>query len=251
MLNVTSLPVYAGDKRILPGVSFELVSGELTALLGVNGIGKTLLMKIICGLLPAKGGSVTANGASINRDGRVIAYLPQNIESGVELSVMDYVLIGRAPYIGLLSSPNASDRDIASNCMERVGVLHLKERSVAVLSGGEMRRVAIAKLLAQTGEILLLDEPCAYLDALNAQRILELLRRLVTEDKKAALMTLHDPAAAFNFADKVLCMDESGIFAALSPTADSIDTINSCLNRIYSPDFRLIKYEGRFLPLWR
>ncbi len=254
MFEASELEIYAGERLLHTELNLRLRQSELTVLLGLNGVGKTLLLKTLCGILPRGAGSILIDGKAIIYNGKDIAYLPQIPFIPADFTALDYVLSGRAPYLHFIEAPKGRDEDIADACMVRTGVRQLSLRKLGTCSGGEIARVALSRLLAQDAKVMLLDEPCAHMDLPCAHTMMGLIRSVINENDKYALVTMHDPAMAFNFADRVLCMDETGIYAEL-PTRLDMDTtaggealayINKELQRIYSERFELIYYDGIF-----
>lgn len=250
MLEVNNLCVYAGKTNIIDSITFNAKYGELTAILALNGIGKTQLLKIISNINPIKEGTVLVDGIKPKYDGKTISYLPQKTELYSDLTCFDYVLMGRTPYISKFGYPSEKDKSIADESIKISGVEHLKERKIYNLSGGEFRRVCIAKLLAQDTRVMLLDEPCAYLDCRRQQKIMYLIRDIVKKDYRCAVVTLHDPSIAFKFCDKVIFIDSYGVVSQLSSKLADLDEINYCLSSIYGNKIKAVKVEDEIVILW-
>ena len=204
------LHVRAGNRLLVADLQLQLAPGELLAVLGCNGSGKTLTLHTLAGLRPPDAGRVELEGRPIRAMGRRalarrLGVLTQDSEEGLTTRVLDCVLIGRHPHLHLLQWESAADRQLAHECLERVGLAELAERTLATLSGGEQRRVAIAALLAQQPHVYLLDEPTNHLDPQHQLRALELFRQL-TRTGRSVVASLHDPSLAARFADRALLL---------------------------------------------
>jgi iron complex transport system ATP-binding protein len=190
----------AGARWILRGVSFALEKGELCAVLGPNGIGKSTLLRLLTGAgLPAEG--------EVTHQGR-IGYVPQAVHPALPLTALEMTLLGRAARLSLLGAPRRHDYIIAEAALRRVEAAHLASRPFNSLSGGERQLVLMARALAAEADILILDEPTAALDWHNQALILRLLAGLA-EEGVTIVMSTHSPQHAFEFAHRALL-----IFAA-------------------------------------
>lgn len=199
-------------------VSLELAAGERVAVIGPNGSGKTTLLGMLTGRLTPRRGSVEVCGmrpgpptmaAMAKRVGVVSAQPP----GGFSYSVEEVVLMGRAPHLSGFRLESEADLEVASAAMESMGVLTMAHRAVDSLSSGERQRVWLARALAQEPELLLLDEPGAFLDLRHAVEMHELLARRSEEAGTAVLCVLHDLNLAALFFDRILLMSEGKLVA--------------------------------------
>lgn len=218
MLSVRGVSCGYGARTVLSDVTFDLEAGQVLALLGPNGVGKTTLFKTLLGFMAPRAGRVSIEGRDTaqwtRRDfAKTVGYIPQLHTPSFSFSVHDVVLMGRTPHVSGLSSPGAHDEAIAVEAMERMGIEHLARRDYASLSGGERQMVLIARALAQRPRILVMDEPCASLDFGNQARLLEQLLALGA-DGIAVIMTTHDPNHALLLDGDVLCLANGGVVAA-------------------------------------
>ncbi len=216
-LEARALSCGYGTRAVLSGVDVSLASGQVLALLGPNGVGKTTLFKTMLGFLPALSGDVLIGGkpaSSLSRRefAREVGYIPQLHAPAFSYSVLDVVLMGRTPHLSGLSSPGANDVRAADEAIERMGIAHLACRDYASLSGGERQMVLIARALAQAPRVLVMDEPCASLDFGNQARLLEQVLE-VAAGGMAVIMTTHDPNHAFLLDGDVLCLGSGGVAA--------------------------------------
>lgn len=188
-----------GGARVVHGVSLRVEPGELVAIEGPSGAGKTSLMRAIAGLLAYEGSIVTA--------GRPALVFQHHALAG-RLSAATNVLVGTLGRVGFLRSTlglwPTPERALAARCLEQVGLGGFGERRAAHLSGGQRQRVAIARALAQRPSVLLADEPVASLDPANAEAILGLLQAVARQERLAMLVSLHQPELARRFADRIL-----------------------------------------------
>jgi iron complex transport system ATP-binding protein len=205
---------------VLQGVSLTLRSGTFTALMGANGAGKSTLLRTITGYLPPLQGRVLidqADAAAIppQQRARCIAVVPQDEPSVFDFSVRDVVLMGRYPHSRKSLQP--PDHEAASRALAQMDILPLAERMVSQLSGGERRRVLIARALAQETPALLLDEPTAHLDPGHQTELLSLLRSLA-DSGRTVVAALHDLASAANYAHRVVLLRAGNITAEGTPS---------------------------------
>jgi iron complex transport system ATP-binding protein len=178
-------------------------------LIGPNGSGKTTLLHTLAGLLPPQAGDVAWDGRSLLALGRrerarVVALAPQRAEEAAwPLTVREAVALGRAPHRGWFRPLTAADDAVVERSMERLGVTDLSQRLLPTLSGGELRRVLLARALAQSPRVLLLDEPASFLDLHYQAELLGIVRRLALEERVAVVLTVHDLALVAAVADRV------------------------------------------------
>lgn len=216
MLEVENLAFDYGGIPILQDISFRAEPGELLALLGPNGTGKTTLLRAIGMLLPPKGGRCVLDGEDLSglspgKRARRVAYLPQDTGSPFPIRVMDAVLLGRTPYARF--SPSREDRETAARLLERLDLLPLAMREVGSLSGGERQRVWLARALAQEPRLLLLDEPTSSLDLRNQLGTMGLIRDLCREEGLTAVAAIHDLNLAAEFCRRFLMLRQGSVFA--------------------------------------
>ncbi|WP_291788128.1 ABC transporter ATP-binding protein [Cecembia sp.] len=196
---------------IAENLEFELKKGELTCLLGPNGVGKSTLIKTIMGQLPPLKGQIYLDGKPIQQYGlreiskKIAVVLTDKIRMGT-LSVRQLVELGRIPHTGWLGSLSPTDQNKVENAIEATNIKYLADRSLSELSDGQLQKVMIARALAQDGEILLLDEPTAHLDLVNRLEIMRLLKEIANKENKAVLITTHDLEIAIETADEFWLM---------------------------------------------
>ncbi|NOY99072.1 MAG: heme ABC transporter ATP-binding protein [Chloroflexi bacterium] len=222
MLKLHNLSVSYGARRVLHEVSLDVQAGEVVALIGPNGAGKSTLMRAVSGVIPAEGGRIRTNGDDLPalspmQRARYLAVVPQSAALPPAFTVWETVLLGRTPYLNFLGQVSPADRETVRRALERVDALELAERRVGELSGGEQQRVLLARALAQSTPILLLDEPTAHLDLQYQASLLSLVRELAHTDNLAVLAALHDLNLAARYADRVVLLVEGRVIASGSP----------------------------------
>ncbi|GAA1987814.1 ABC transporter ATP-binding protein [Kitasatospora viridis] len=219
---------------IVHAVSCSLAPGGWLALIGPNGAGKSTLLRAVAGLLPHRG-TVHVHGTDVGRlptrdRARLIAYVPQTPVLPPDMTVRDYVLLGRTPHLGYLATPGERDRATAARTLADLDLAHYADRRLAALSGGERQRAALARALAQEPRLLLLDEPTSALDLGHQQHVLDLVDTLRRTQPLTVVTTLHDLTTAAQYADHLLLLHQ-GRTEAAGPPADVIT--QALIARVY------------------
>lgn len=213
---------YRGQSRnALSQASLELASGELVAVVGPNGCGKTSLLRALLGTVPIREGTVVLGEKPLHdwrRDeiARLVALVPQREETAFSWRVQEMVEFGRYVWRGPLSAMNADDQRAVEAAIARCDLQSLRDRRVETLSGGEWQRVRVARALAQEARVLFLDEPTASLDLGHEMELLELVRGLVSGGL-AALVVTHQLNLAARFAHRMLLLSEGQVVASGTP----------------------------------
>ncbi len=240
-LSVRGLRVAFHGHEVLGPVDLDVGAGSWLCLIGPNGAGKTSLLHAVCGLLP-HGGTVSIDGEDLDRmrslqRARRVALVPQKPTIPVELSVAEYVLLGRTPHIPPLGVEGAHDHAVVGDVLERLSLAPFVSRPLGRLSGGELQRVLLARALAQQAPVLLLDEPTTALDLGHQQRALGLVDELRHEYGLTVLMTMHDLTLAGSYAD-VLVLLAHGRVVAVGEAADVLT--EQTLRRYYGADVEVV-----------
>jgi iron complex transport system ATP-binding protein len=208
---------------IVTAVSCGVSSGGWLALIGPNGAGKSTLIRAMAGLL-AYDGTIRLDAADTRmmkarERAKILAYVPQEPVLPPDLTVAEYVMLGRTPHLGYLASPGRHDRERADAAMDRLDVTKLARRRLARLSGGERQRAVLARALASDPKVLLLDEPTSMLDVGHEQQVLELVDTLRKDARLTVVSTLHDLTVAGQYADTLVLMDGGRVVATGRPGA--------------------------------
>jgi len=239
------------NNNVLRTLSLEVQKGDITAILGPNGIGKTTLLHLILGWISADSGTIYLAGKKLEEYsrremGKLIGLVPQDEHITFEYSLLEYVLLGRTPHLHSLESPGKRDYEIAMKSLEKVGMATLANRPVTHLSGGEKQLVLVARSLAQEPKILLLDEPMSNLDLANKIRLIEVLRSL-KEEGVTILFTSHEPEVAAGISDYLILMgSDNTIEHGITRTVLNSES----LSRIYGVTVKVADYEGKKIVLW-
>ena len=233
-----------GDRSIFRDVSFTLKSGQVLSILGPNGSGKSTLLNCLAGLLHLKTGEIVLDGKSQRslsaRDiAKVIGYVPQSQLPIYGYSVRDFVVMGRAPYIGVMSTPGESDYRLADEAIESMGISHLSDRPYTDISGGERQQATIARVIVQKPRIIMMDEPTSALDFGNQMRVISMIGQLAAEGY-TIIMTTHTPDHAIMLDDTVALMDRSGTLRVGRTDAIMHEGL---LSEIYRTDVKLVYVE--------
>jgi iron complex transport system ATP-binding protein len=234
MLKVQSLTVGYANYEVLRDISINIDSGEILAVVGPNGVGKSTLIRAVSGTNLIRSGRVLVDGQDVTRlsvqqRARFMAVVPQARELPAAFTVYQTVLLGRTPYLSWLGKAGMHDHAVVSLSLEQTDLAGMAERRIGELSGGEQQRVLLARALAQDTPILLLDEPTTHLDLQHQSNLLNLVRLLVQEKNLCVLMVLHDLNLAGLYADRVALMANGGVFAMGEPakvlTAQNLTTV--------------------------
>lgn len=231
---------------VLKNLDLAIPGGTITALLGPNGAGKTTLLNLILGWLSPRAGNVTifgrdTGGASRRDMGRTLSLVPQDEHIPFEYTMLDFVLLGRAPHLGPLQAPQPHDIEVARRALETVGIAHMVHHSIAETSGGEKQLAMMARAVAQDPKILLLDEPTAHLDLKNKRRTVDIIHQL-RRAGVTVVLTTHDPEFAAVTADRMVLL-ESGNLLAEGPVRSVMTEEN--LGRVFGMNLEVREIPGR------
>ena len=204
-----------GVRVVAQGLTAQLQRGQLTCLLGENGVGKSTLLRTLAAFQPKLEGSVSIEGRELDdyserKLARTIGIVLTEKPDVQQMTVMELVEMGRAPYTGFWGRLNEDDRKVCNEAVELIGIEPLKDRMIQTLSDGERQKVMIAKALAQQTPVIFLDEPTAFLDYPSKVDMLLLLSRISREAQKTIFLSTHDLELALQVADTIWLMDKSG-----------------------------------------
>lgn len=228
-----------GKTPVIKNISFTLETGCLMGILGANGSGKTTLLKAICGILPHQGHCVL-DGTALEKLtprqlARLCSYIPQRSGIGIDISVLDVVLMGFNPRLGMLEHPDSQMRSAALQAIAQVGLAGKENTNYLHLSEGQKQLCILARTLVTESRLLLLDEPESALDFRYRHRMLKDLRGWIASAKGSALVTLHDPTLALNYCDRLLLLADGEILGLIAPQTDPLDQMEQLLSVIYGP----------------
>lgn len=212
---------YRNGTTAIKHASFTIPRGSITALVGVNGSGKSTLFKAIMGFVPLAGGSVDILGVSgkqaLKRN--LVAYVPQSedVDWNFPVLVEDVVMMGRYGHMNMLRRPSRQDHDMVTQALDRVNLVEFRHRQIGELSGGQKKRVFLARALAQEGQVILLDEPFTGVDVGTEDAIVALLRDL-RDEGKVMLVSTHNLGSVPEFCDRTVLV--KGTVLASGPTSE-------------------------------
>jgi iron complex transport system ATP-binding protein len=226
VITFTDLTVRYGEAVALDAISGAAASGEWVGVIGPNGAGKTSLLNALARLLPSRGTVVIcgrpASRLSRRELARLIAYVPQRPLLPPDMTVSDYVLLGRTAHIGYLRTETGADRRICADITARLDLAAMADRPLRAMSGGELQRLVLARALAQQAPVLLLDEPTSALDLGRRMDALELIDEIRRERGLTVLSAIHDLTLAGQFADRLVLLAD-GRIAADGPARAVLD----------------------------
>lgn len=219
---------YHPGRPLFSDLNFCLEPGQVAAVLGPNGVGKTTFLRCLMGLLKWRSGRTLLGGRDIatipaRKFWQTVAYVPQARTLPFGFTVLDVVLMGRSSRVGAFSQPGAADRRVARGALERLGIPGLGPRRFGELSGGEAQMVLIARALAAEPRILVLDEPESHLDFRNQLVILGALETLAREDGLSCVVNTHFPDHALRIADRALLLGPPGLGHRFGTAVDLVD----------------------------
>ena len=226
---------------LLPPIDLAVRPGTTLGVLGPNGAGKTTLLKSMLGLLPLLGGRRIL---PLGRTPRV-GYVPQRdrLDMSWPLSVLDVVLMGRAPLVGPMRRYRARDRDAARAAMQEIGIGDLADRPLYALSGGQHQKVLIARAIAAAPELLVLDEPTSAMDPAAERVLLELVERLKRAHDLSVVLVTHQLTAVAGFATEVALVDQARGLFEVGPAHEMIEPQR--LGRLYGREVRVARVDGQ------
>lgn len=229
MIELKNLSTGYGRHTVSANLNATLQSGRLTCLLGPNGVGKSTLLRTLCGFQPPLEGRMELDGkdmAQLSRKemSRSIGVVLTERPDVTDMRASDMVALGRTPYTGFWGTLGKEDRNRVDEAMQLVGITHLAHRMIHTLSDGERQKVMIAKALAQQTPVILLDEPTAFLDFPSKVETMRLLHRLAHESGKTVFLSTHDLETAIQLSDDLWLLSADGLE---SGTADSLSADGS------------------------
>ena len=237
---------YRNGHTALVDATFEISPGTICGLVGVNGAGKSTLFKAIMGFAPVTGGTVAILGLPVAKalQKNTISYVPQNedVDWSFPVLVEDVVMMGRYGHMGWLRMPRAADHDAVRVALDRVGMADFRLRQIGELSGGQKKRVFLARALAQDARVILLDEPFTGVDVETEARIVDLMREM-REEGRVMLVSTHNLGSVPEFCDQVVLINKTVL--ASGPTVEVFTQTN--LERAFGGVLRQFVLGGQDL----
>ena len=253
LLKVEEINAGYGRELVLKDIDFSMESGSLLGLLGLNGAGKTTLLRVIGGLLNPLRGQVLVHGKDIftyreKERAKHISFMPQRHSIVYDTEVIDIVLMGINPYLGIFDSPSKEDREKAYEALKYVGMEDKHLSNFLHLSEGQRQLVIVARALLQNSEIMLFDEPNSTLDFNNSHMVLSKIREIIKSRGKSGIITLHDPNMVLNYCDSIILLKDGEIFGHFQ--VEDIDRafVQDVFSKIYD-DIETIEYKKQFFIL--
>lgn len=207
------------EKTLFENINIESNLGEIIGVVGANGVGKSTLLKTIVGILPQKKGQVLIDGIeknnySIQRFSKIVGFSSTHNSFSSNLKVNEVVKIGRSPYTSLLGILKKEDYEIINNAIEQTGISTIANNEISKISDGQRQRAFVARLIAQKTNVLIFDEPTAFLDIEGKISIIDLLTKIAKKQNKLVIFSTHDLNVAINFCDKIWLMSNNKIISA-------------------------------------
>ncbi|NBI28895.1 metal ABC transporter ATP-binding protein [Chengkuizengella marina] len=233
-IQVEDLYVSYHGNTALKDVTFSLEAGNLLGIIGPNGAGKSTLIKALLQLIPRDKGQVTFLDKTVKEIRKQVAYVPQrnDIDWDFPITVLETVLLGTYPKIGMFKRPKKNDKEWAYECLKEVGMEQFYKRQIGELSGGQQQRVFLARALAQKAELFFLDEPFVGVDLGSEETIINILKRLSNQGKTVTVVH-HDLSKAENYFNKLLLINRELIgFGSV--------------NEVFRPEIMAKAYKGQF-----
>lgn len=251
LLKVENIAAGYNDKIIVSDIKFSIKSSEFTALLGLNGTGKTTLLKTISGLIKPLKGKCFLNGEDIStfkekERAQQISYMSQRNSIIYDISVVDVVIMGITPYLSIFETPSKAHRKLAYEMISIMGMEEIADANFNNLSEGQKQLIIIARNLMQNAQLMLFDEPDSALDFINKHMVLSKLRKIIKKDKRGGLVTLHDPNYALSYCDRIILIQDGKMFADFETDNVSFEFIEKTFTSIYGM-IEVIKNNGKFI----
>ena len=249
LLRTNNLAIgYEANQSILESLDLSLFKGELVCLLGENGIGKSTLLKTLSKTIPLLSGDVFVGKESISTLSqhtlakKMSLVLTGSLQTGM-MDTMELVALGRYPHTGWGGKLTKHDLEVVNSAMSLTGIQHLSSKKVTELSDGQLQKIMIARAVAQDSDLMILDEPTAFLDVNNRVEIMYMLKKLAAETNKAILISTHDLDLAFQISDKLWLATKGGVTTGCPE--DLI--LNGAIERTFSTnDFQFETATGKF-----
>ena len=233
MIEASKLSFSYGNKKILNNISFKIFKNDRLCIIGPNGSGKTTLLKSLCNILDFQG-SVFIDNKNIKdiEVYKTVAFMSQISEIYFDYSVFDTVMLGRYASFKdkIFSMPDKKDKEIVLECLEKLKIIHLKDKSINRLSGGELQKVFLARVFAQNPKIILMDEPANHLDLNSQIELIYNLKEWASKEERCIVAVMHDINNVFNFANKILLLNRGEILYFGESERFNLELLNKIYN---------------------
>jgi len=238
VLNVSDVSISYGKREVVHRVSASISDGEFCALLGLNGSGKSTLLKGICGLIPVENGTCTINGMEYLRfhekqRAKLLSYIPQRMMSLEKVPVEDVVCMGFNASLKFFQSPGKREKQLALEALRQVNMEGYAKRDIDTLSEGQKQLIVLARAIVQNAPVMLLDEPDSALDFKNKHMVLEKVSHIIHSEKRAGLITLHDPNFAMQYCDRLFLLKDGNLITQINMHSCRREEIQEKLSIIY------------------
>ena len=248
-INAKDIDFHYNTTRVIHGISMSLKSGDFLGIIGPNGAGKSTMLRLLCGILKPDKGTVMLFDKDLASQShkliaQQIAFVPQETHFALDFPVNEIVRMGRYPYKRPFQREDAADRRAVEYALEAANVINLRTRMINSLSSGERQRAVIARALAQSPRILLLDEPTSHLDLHHQFAIMELLKRL-NADGMSIVVVHHDLNLASLYCQNLMLMYNGKIFARGRPGDLLTETT---LKDVYGADVKIVRHPDKDVP---
>lgn len=254
-IEVKNLRVKIEDKEIVKNINFNINENELVMVLGLNGAGKTTIMKTLVGINKATDGQILFDGEditklSISKRGKLMSYIPQSTEPPLKYTVREFVEMGITPHLGIFDMPSKIHDYDVDKALELLKIVDIKDNYLDVISGGEKQLAYLARAIVQKAKFMVLDEPTAYLDFKRQHLFIRELKNFIKETKKGAILTVHDPNIALRYADKIIVIHNKEVLNIIHKKEDYQNEFLNILNKIYDNKLRLISCGKSYMVTW-
>lgn len=248
LIKIDNVTAGYGIENVVEDISLEINSGEIVGLLGLNGSGKSTFAKALCNIIPHSGEvhlcDNTAEKLKPSDLARLMSYVPQKSGIGLDISVLDVVMMGFNPRLGIFENPTRSMRDKAAKVLETIGLEDKQNLNYMLLSEGQKQLVILARALVGDSNFMLMDEPESALDFNYRYKLMSILRNWVLSENRAGLVILHDVTLALNCCDRVLLLKDKKIISEINLKKDSLESIEDVLRLVYG-SISLTKVKGK------
>ena len=255
MIDLKHIHVTLSNRRILQDISFQIPKGRILMVLGENGSGKTTLIKSMLQQLPYTGDMLYQNqklsDMKETQRAQIFSYVPQIKELAMDMRVEDCIVAGCTHHLSIFHVPSKNEYEQVDRLMERFHLTHIKGKCLDEISGGELQMVYVARAFLQNAYVMIMDEPCTYLDFKRQHLFLQETRRLCQEGK-TILLTIHDPNLALQYGDEIIILHEGKIKAYLKKEINDME--KECLqyyNELYGNHFTMSNTIEKGFLIWK